>query len=240
MEHTQGAQPTAVDEDPGEPAPPASQIGEIGRQAGRGLRWSVLGNLVMKAGSFVMSLILARLLVPEDFGIYAIALAASQFVIYINDAGIIAATVQWRGKLEEMAPTATVVAITSSTALYGLFWVIAPFFAELSGSEEATGVIRVLTAVNLVYGMTAVRSAALLRRFEQDKLTKANLVGFLVTAPVSITLAANGAGAYSFAWGQLLGAVATGVLVVLYANVRTGFGLDRAMAKKLLVFGLPL
>lgn len=73
MEHTQGAQPTAVDEDPGEPAPPASQIGEIGRQAGRGLRWSVLGNLVMKAGSFVMSLILARLLVPEDFGIYAIA-----------------------------------------------------------------------------------------------------------------------------------------------------------------------
>ncbi|MEV4094732.1 oligosaccharide flippase family protein [Streptosporangium saharense] len=240
MEDTQGARPAVVDEDHDAADRAASQVGEIGRQAGRGLRWSVLGNLVMKAGSFAMSLVLARLLVPEDFGVYAIALAASQFVIYINDAGIIAATVQWRGKLEEMAPTATVVAITSSTALYVIFWIFAPYFAELSGSESATGVIRVLTAVNLVYGLTAVRSAALLRRFEQDKLTKANLVGFLVTAPVAITLAANGAGAYSFAWGQLLGAVVTGVLVVLYARVKIGFGLDRAMAKKLLVFGLPL
>ncbi|MFF4413268.1 oligosaccharide flippase family protein [Streptosporangium sp. NPDC001559] len=246
MEHTQDSGPVVTKAEPGTPDPeggpdtPASQLGEIGRQAGRGLRWSVLGNMVMKAGSFAMSLVMARLLVPAEFGIFAIALAASQFVIYINDAGIIAATVQWRGKLEEMAPTATVVAITSSTLLYAFFWVFAPYFAEMSGSESATGVIRVLTAVNLVYGLTAVRSAALLRRFEQDKLTKANLVGFLVTAPVTITLAANGAGAYSFAWGQLLGAVATGVLVVLYARVKVGFGLDRAMAKKLLVFGLPL
>lgn len=240
MEHIEGAGPATVDAESGRSGTAASQAGEIGRQAGRGLRWSVLGNLVLKAGSFAMSLVLARLLVPEDFGVYAIALSASQFVIYINDAGIISATVQWRGRLEDMAPTATVVAISSSVALYGVFWIIAPYFAAMSGSESATGVIRVLTAVNLVYGMTAVRSAALLRRFEQDKLTKANMVGFLVTAPVSITLAANGAGAYSFACGQLCGAVVTGVLVVVFARVKVGFGLDRATAKKLLVFGLPL
>ncbi|MFF5210348.1 oligosaccharide flippase family protein [Streptosporangium sp. NPDC000396] len=239
MEDRQGAE-TVADAEAGQPGEATSQVGEIGRQAGRGLRWSVLGNLVMKVGSFAMSLVLARLLVPEDFGVYAIALSASQFVIYINDAGIIAATVQWRGKLEDMAPTATVVAIASSTALYGLFWIIAPFFAQMSGSENATWVIRVLTATNLVYGLTAVRSAALLRRFEQDKLTKANLVGFLVNAPVSIVLAANGAGAFSFAWGQLCGAAVTGVLVVAFARVRIGFGLDRATARKLLVFGLPL
>ncbi|MGV9773066.1 oligosaccharide flippase family protein, partial [Streptosporangium sp. NPDC003464] len=201
MEDRQGAEPaTGTDPESGPPGPAASpdgengRVGEIGRQAGRGLRWSVLGNLAMKVGSFAMSLVLARLLVPEDFGVFAIALAASQLVVHINDAGIIAATVQWRGRLEDMAPTATVVAIVSSGVLYGIFWVIAPFFAQLSGSEEATWVIRVLAATNVVYGLTAVRSAALLRRFEQDKLTKANLVGFLVNATVSITLAAGGAG----------------------------------------------
>lgn len=240
MTHTQDAGSATVEAEPGGPGSPASQIGEIGRQAGRGLRWSVLGNLLLKAGSFAMSLVLARLLAPQDFGLYAIALSASQFLVYVNDAGIIAATVQWRGRLEDMAPTATVVAISSSTALYGLFWVVAPSFAALSGGENATGVIRVLTAVNLVYGMTAVRSAALMRRFEQDKITKANMVGFLVTAPVSITLAAGGAGAYSFACGQLAGAVVTGVLVVAFARVRIGFGVDRATVRRLLVFGLPL
>ncbi|WP_433250255.1 oligosaccharide flippase family protein [Streptosporangium sp. CA-135522] len=240
MEDRQGAEPVAAHAEPEGPDAATSQVGEIGRQAGRGLRWSVLGNLVMRVGSFAMSLVLARLLVPEDFGVYAIAMAASQFVIHINDAGIIAATVQWRGKLEDMAPTATVVAIASSTALYAVFWVIAPYFAQASGSEDATWVIRVLSATNVVYGLTAVRSAALLRRFEQDKLTKANLVGFLVNAPVSILLAADGAGAFSFAWGQLCGAAVTGVLVVAYAGVRIKLGMNRAVARKLLVFGLPL
>ncbi|MEV5893123.1 oligosaccharide flippase family protein [Nonomuraea fuscirosea] len=217
-----------------------SEVGDIGRKAGRGLRWSLLGNLVMKAGSFVMSLVLARLLVPEDFGVFAIALAATQFVIYINDAGVIAATVQWRGRLEEVAPTATVVAIASSLALYALFWVIAPFYARLAGSDDATWVIRVLMATNVVYGLTAVRSAALMRRFEQDKLAWANLAGFVVNASVSITLAANGAGAYSFAWGQLGGGVLTGLLVVALARVRIELGFDRALAARLLRFGLPL
>ncbi|GAA2212673.1 lipopolysaccharide biosynthesis protein [Nonomuraea monospora] len=217
-----------------------SEVGDIGRKAGRGLRWSLLGNLVMKAGSFVMSLILARLLVPEDFGVFAIALAATQFVIYINDAGVIAATVQWRGRLEEIAPTATVVAILSSFALYALFWVIAPFYARLAGSEDATWVIRILMATNVVYGLTAVRSAALMRRFEQDKLAWANLAGFVVNASVSITLAANAAGAYSFAWGQLAGGVVTGVLVVLLARIRIRLGFERAQAARLLRFGLPL
>ncbi|MFF3442176.1 oligosaccharide flippase family protein [Streptosporangium sp. NPDC002721] len=240
MEQRQDAEPAATGGAPGDRAEAAARVGAIGEQAGRGLRWSLVGNLVIKAGSFVVSLVLARLLVPEDFGVFAIALAASQFVIHVNDAGVIAATVQWRGRLEDMAPTATVVAIVSSTALYGIFWVIAPFFAELSGSAEATWVIRVLGATNLVYGLTAVRSAALLRRFEQDRLTKANLVGFLVNATVSITLALNGAGAFSFAWGQLAGASVTGVLVVVFARLRIRLRLDRAVARRLLVFGLPL
>jgi PST family polysaccharide transporter len=217
-----------------------SETGEIERQAGRGLRWSLVGNLVMKAGSFAMSLVLARLLVPEDFGVFAIALAVSQFVIHINDAGVIASTVQWRGKLAEVAPTATVVAVASSCTLYAIFWVIAPFYASMAGSEDATWVIRILMATNVIYGLTAVRSAALMRRFEQDKLAWANLAGFAANASLSITLAASGAGAYSFAWGQLGGAALTGVLVVALARVRFTVGFDRALAARLLRFGLPL
>ena len=217
-----------------------SEAGDIERAAGRGLRWSLFGNLVMKAGSFVMSLVLARLLMPEDFGVFAIALAVSQFVIFVNDAGMIAATVQWRGRLEEVAPTATVVAIASSLGLYAIFWLIAPFYARLAGSEDAVWVVRILMATNVVYGLTAVRSAALMRRFEQDKLAWANLAGFVANAAVSITLAAGGAGAYSFAWGQLSGAALTGVLVVVLARLRIRPGFDRALAAHLLRFGLPL
>jgi O-antigen/teichoic acid export membrane protein len=217
-----------------------AHVGTIGRKAGRGLRWSLLGTLVTKAGSFAMGLVLARLLTPSDFGMYAIALAATQFVMHVNDVGIIAATVQWRGKLEDMAATATTMAIVFSTGVYAVFWFLAPSFATLSGSPEATGVVRLLTAVILIDGITAVRVAALMRRFEQDKLMKANAAGFCVNAALAIYLAANGAGPYSFAVGQLAASVVTGVIVFLSAAVPFQMGLDRVVARRLLKFGVPL
>ena len=78
----------------------AAQVSAIGRKTGRGLRWGLSGTVLVKLGSFAMSLVLVRLLVPHDYGLYAVALAATAFVIHVNDMGIIAATVQWRGRVE--------------------------------------------------------------------------------------------------------------------------------------------
>jgi len=66
----------------------------INAQATRGLRWSLLGNMAMKVASFGMAIVLARLLTPADFGDYAVALAATQFVMHVNDVGLIAGTVE--------------------------------------------------------------------------------------------------------------------------------------------------
>ena len=170
----------------------------------------------------------------------AVALAVTAFAMHVNDAGIIAACVQWRGKLEEMAPTGAVIAVRSSVFVYGVLWFSAPAFATLSGAPEATPVVRLLTLVIVVDGITAVRAAALLRRFEQDRLTKANMIGMLANAAVALPLGFAGAGAYSFASGQLAGSVVTGALVFKMANLPIEFGFDKEITKKLLKFGLPL
>jgi O-antigen/teichoic acid export membrane protein len=212
----------------------------IGRQAGRGLRWSLIGTLGAKAGSFAVGLVLARLLAPSDFGVYAIALAATAVLMHINDVGLIAATVQWRGRLEEMAPTAATIAAGFAITVYGLFWLAAPSFAAIAGNHTATPVVRLLTLVIVIDGITAVRSAALMRTFQQKKLILANSVGLAVNAVVAIILATRGAGAFSFAWGQLAGASATGVLVFAFARVPVRLGFDRDIARKLTRFGVPL
>jgi PST family polysaccharide transporter len=229
-------EPTALTD----PAEPAEQAGSIGRKAGRGLRWALLSSLATRVGSFAMSLVLARLLTPVDFGLYAVALAATAFVMHVNDVGIIAATVQWRGKLEDMAPTATTLALVFSAGWYTVFWMAAPAYAALAGSPEATPVVRLLTAVILIDGLTAVRVAALQRRFQHDKLTIAIATGFVANATLAITLAANGAGPFSFVWGQLAASVVTAVLVLSWARVPFRLGIDRAIAAKLVRFGVPL
>ncbi|ETK34326.1 oligosaccharide flippase family protein [Microbispora sp. ATCC PTA-5024] len=217
----------------------AEHLEAIGRKAGRGFGWSLLGALATRAGSFLMGLVLARLLSPADFGIFAVALAATQFVMVVKDIGIMAAVVQWRGRLEDVAPTATTLSMISAVTLYAIFWVGAPYFSALAGSAEATPVVRILTSVILIEAITAVRSATLLRRFHVGKSSKAVLAGFLVNAPVAIALAANGAGPYSFAWGQVAGAVVTGVLMLVYARLPWRMGFDRPTAAKLLWFGIP-
>ncbi len=215
-------------------------VESLGSSAGRGLRWSLLGNVVTKFGSFGMGLVLARLLAPADFGVYAVALAALNFVMHVNDVGLIAATVQWRGKLEEMAPTAATLAVAFSVAVYGVFWLAAPSVAGLAGVPQATGVLRLLTVIILIDGLTAVRSAALMRTFRQDKLIAANLAGLAVNALVAISLAARGGGPFSFAGGQVAGAVVTGVLVFVVAKIPVKVGIDPAIARKLMRYGVPL
>jgi O-antigen/teichoic acid export membrane protein len=229
-----------MDNDQGITTEEAEQVGSIGRKAGRGLRWTLFATLATKVGSFAMSLVLARLLVPADFGLYAIALAATQFVMHVNDVGIIAATVQWRGKLEDMAATASLLAILFSAGWYAIFWVAAPSFAELAGSAEATPLVRLLTAVILIDGVTAVRVAALQRRFQHDKLMLAITAGFVVNASLAITLAANGAGPYSFVIGQVSASVVTGTLVLFLARLPLRYRWDRAIAARLVRFGWPL
>jgi PST family polysaccharide transporter len=212
----------------------------IGQAAGKGLRWSLIGAFATRLGSLGLGMVLARLLTPADFGLYAIALGAMYFVMHVNDVGLIAATVQWRGRIEEMAPTATTMALTFSVVIYGLFFVFAPAFASLAGNSEAAPIVRVLTLVMLVDGVTAVRAGSLLRTFQQHRITTGNMLGLVANAAVAISLAASGVGAMSFAAGQVTGAAVTGAFVLWAAHMPWRFGFDRAIARKLLTFGIPL
>lgn len=230
--------------DPGGPIDdsltPESATRSIGEAAGRGLRWSLIGAGATRLGGLALGMVLARLLTPEDFGLYAIGLAAMYFVMHVNDAGLIAATVQWRGRIEEMAPTATTLALAVSIAIYGLFFALAPAFASLAGSAEAAPVVRLLTMVILVDGVTAVRAGSLVRSFQQHRITIGNVLGLLANAAVAISLALHGAGALSFAGGQVAGAAVTGCYIMWAARMPWRFGFDRAIARRLMAFGIPL
>ncbi|MEW9553870.1 oligosaccharide flippase family protein [Nonomuraea sp. NPDC050783] len=208
--------------------------------AGRGLRWGLAARGVSRLATFGMSLVLARLLAKEDFGLYAVALAANQFLFYVNDAGIVSAVVQWRGRLEDMVVTATTVVLTISVSVYALFWFTAPFFTTLAGSVSATPVVRLLTVIIVIDGFVNVRSAVMLRGFQQDKIAKANMMGIAVQVPLAITLAVLGAGVYSFAVGAVANSLVSGVLVFVWARMPFRLGFDRAVAARLLRFGVPL
>jgi PST family polysaccharide transporter len=121
-----------------------------------------------------------------------------------------------------------------------VFWFGAPLLADVAGSPEATPVVRLLTLVVLIDGVTAVSVGMIQRRFEQDKLMKAIAIGFFIGAVLTVTLATQGAGAYSFVAGQLTQSAVVAVLALRMAGLPFRLGLDREVAARLVVFGAPL
>lgn len=212
----------------------------VGRAATKGLRWGFVGSVVTKIISFGSNLVLARLLIPDDFGVYAVALSTFGLLLMINDMGIIAAVVQWPGKFREVAPTATVLAFTASVLIYLACWISAPALAEFAGNGEATPLIRLIAVGILLDGVTAVRSAYLLRTFQQDRMVLASASGAVAQVIVAVGMAIAGFGALSLATAHVVGNVALGALVMWWARVPFRIGIDPVVARRIIRFGLPL
>jgi PST family polysaccharide transporter len=212
----------------------------LGRRTKRALGWSLLNNVVGRVGSSLTAIVLARILVPEDYGVYAVALVVLNALLSMNELGVSLAIVRWPGSVDRIAPTVVSLAIASSAALYAACFVAAPVICAELNAPEATGVLRLLAAGVLIDALTAVPAALLVREFMQGRRLVVDSVGFVVVSTVSITLAVGGAGPWSLAWGAILGNVANGLLILWWAPRRYRPGFRRSVARELLSFGLPL
>ena len=100
--------------------------------------------------------------------------------------------------------------------------------------------MRLLTLTIVLDGITAVSVGMIQRRFQQDMLMKAIAIGFVFSAVISVTLALNGAGAYSFVVGALAQTLVVAVIVLWIARKPFRLGFDRAWPGASSSFGRPL
>ncbi len=206
----------------------------------KGLRWSFLNQMVGRLVSVVSGIALARILVPEDFGVFAVALLVVNILLGLNDLGLLLAVVRWPGDLKVAARTAMTLATSFSALLYCAVFAAAPYFADFMNSPESTWVVRVFFLTIVIDGITTVSHGLIVRDFLQDRMAKSEFAAMPVGVAVSIGLALAGAGAWSLAIGQLAGNVVSAVVIIRLAPFRVWPGWDTPAARWMLRFGLPL
>jgi PST family polysaccharide transporter len=209
-------------------------------QVGRGLTWSFINTVIGRLGSFLTGIVIARIVVPEDFGVYAVALVALSLLLSMNELGVSAAIVRHKGPVNEIAPTVSTIAIGTSLVLFAIAWFAAEPFTEAMGVPAATGIVRLMSAAVIIDGIASVPVALLTRSFMQSKRMKIDLIAFAIGTPVTIILAVLGHGAWSLAWGAIVGNIVTGVFSLLWAPARFLPGWNKHAVGELLRFGLPL
>ncbi|WP_229068336.1 lipopolysaccharide biosynthesis protein [Actinoplanes sp. DH11] len=226
------------------PAPPVAPVppNEPGlfQKASRALGWSLASTMLSRLSTLVIGIALARILGPEEFGTFAVALVVLTAVLSFNELGVSLAIVRWPDDPDEIAPTVATLSVLSSLLVYAGCYLGAPAFAAALGDESAVPVIRVLALSVIVSGLVATPVGLLQRAFQQKQKTVADLVTNWTSALVSIGFAVSGAGAMSLAVGQLTGSVAGAILFFVFAPRGLRFGFNPAKARALLKFGLPL
>jgi O-antigen/teichoic acid export membrane protein len=213
------------------PAPPTAR---------RALVWSFANTVVGKFGTLLISIVIARLLGPEEFGTYAVALVALMAVLSVNELGVSLAIVRWEGDPRRIAPTVTTISVAASLVFFGAAYAATPAFAAAMGDPAATDVVRLMLVCVPLNGLVATAAAMLQREFQQGRRTAADQVNIWLGAVLSVVLAVAGFGAMSLAVGRVVATVAFSVMLLVFSPVPLRFGWNREVAGALLRFGLPL
>jgi O-antigen/teichoic acid export membrane protein len=208
--------------------------------ASRALGWSFVNTAVSRIGTLGIGIVLARVLGPEAFGTFAVALVALAAVLSFNELGVSLAIVRWEGDPRAIAPTVTTISILGSTLFFVAAYAAAEPFARAMGDPEATTVVRLLLVSVLVNGLVATPAALLQREFKQGTRMIVDQVNVWSGAIVSVVLALAGMGAMSLAIGRIVGTVISAVLFLVYSPLPYRLGWDRTFVRPLLAFGLPL
>ena len=218
---------------------PATQSGpvNISKEVVYGTFWNYLSFASGKIMNFVTTLILAYLLVPEEFGVVAYCTMAIQYVDTLNTAGIDSALIARQDKVEEAANSSFIANILLGIISFGMVWIAAPGIADFFDEPQVVGLLRLLALALPISGLGLVPNAMLLRDLKFRTKLIPNVARSFSKGLTSIVMALTGFGAWSLIWGQLVGELIQTILVWILAGWCPTWKFDRDATRGVATFG---
>ena len=210
----------------------------IGGRVRTALAWSAAGSFALRLGNLAVGVLLARLIAPAEFGIFAVALTVQAVVIAVADLGLSAEIV--RNGYSDRQGTVTTLAVGCGSVLALSMSVLAQPLATAVGTAAATNVLRVMSITLILAGLSVVPYGILQREFRQSTQMKIDASNLVLSTAVTLALVAGGMGAMALAISRVASQLASTVLQYTAVRLRPRFSYDRALARKLIIFGLPL
>ncbi len=199
--------------------------------------WSAL-DLGSRFGiQFLVSIVLARLLSPEDFGVYALTSLFVALSAVLVDGGFSTALVQKRD-VDQAAETAVFqYNLLAAFSLALVIILIAPFMADVYGYLVLQPLLYCSAGLVLLNSLSAVPGALLNRRMEFAKMAKAGVTSSTAGAAAGVTAAMMGFGIWSFPILAGVSGVCQALLVWWLSGWRPLWRFDLKPARGMLRFG---
>jgi PST family polysaccharide transporter len=212
----------------------------VGERTKRGIAWALTFNLGNQAFQFIVGIVLARLLAPSDFGVFAISGIFTGLAATVSNFGLGAALVQ-RPVIDETHKRSMLAAnLLSSAGIVLILTAAAPLVSGYFRNPLA-GAVLTLTAWNfLINAVSSVSFSIMNRSLRFRDLAAIEAAAIVTHGVVALILALRGFGVWAIAWAGVAQSVVRAIVLLTRAGWRPGLALDGRALRELAGFGAGL
>jgi len=186
--------------------------GSLKGRAVRGFLWDFSGKFARQGLSFVIGIILARLLLPEDFGLIAMVMVFVGLVQGFSGLGLGAAIIQRKDLREAHLDSVFLVNLLAAGLLSVGLFVAAPLVASFYRQPVLVTITRALTLLPFISALSMVQVAILRRHLSFGVLTVGSFAGNVVGGTAGIWMAVNGWGVWALVATTLISPSVSGAV----------------------------
>jgi teichuronic acid exporter len=205
-----------------------------------GMLWSFMIQGGTQIINFIVTIILARLLLPEQFGLIgmiAVFIAISRALI---DGGFVSSLIRTKDADDLDYSTVFFVNLGSSVILYGVLFLSAPLIAAFYEQDILVNLIRVVSLVLIINAFSLVQSTKLNKDLQFKTQFKLQIPSLIISASLSIWMAYNDYGVWSLVAKDLIYAIVASAQLWWYAKWVPKFVFDKEKFKYHFNFGYKL
>jgi len=179
-------------------------MGDIKKDTIKGVKWSAVEKFSVQGVTFLVGLVMARLLTPSDFGVIgmlSIFLAVSQTFI---DSGFSNALIRKIDRTDMDCSTAFYFNVVIGITVYILLCLFSPYIADFYNMPILKNVTRVLALTLFLNSLTVVQVAILTIKVDFKSQARVSLASSIVSGFIGIYLAYKGWGVWALVYQQIL------------------------------------
>jgi O-antigen/teichoic acid export membrane protein len=210
------------------------------KKAAKGIVWSVIQKWGREGLSFVVFTILARLLVPDAFGLVTLAYVYIEFVEIFLDQGLSAAIVQRTDLEREHLNTAFWINVLIGVVLAAGTVVAAGSIAALFKEPRLAPVMKWLSLDFILTALSSTQMAILQRNLAFKSLAARSMIAKFMGGIAGVSMALAGFGVWSLVGQKLVSGVAGVIVLWKASDWQPGFKVSREHYKELFNFGVSV
>ena len=203
----------------------------------KGTIWSGIDNVVQFGVTFVVSIVLARLLSPDDYGLIGIITIFTAVCTVIINGGFTTALIRKKDATDDDYNTAFIVNLVMSLLLYAVIFLCSPLIADFFRREELVALTQVSSLGMVVGALALVQQTRLTKRIDFKTQAKITLVASVCSGVVGLAMAVIGFGVWALVGQTLSSQMLRTVLLWFYNKWMPKFRFSKISFHELFGFG---